>query len=45
MGSSDVAPELVDYCKGLKVPTLPFSEESLTSGKYIDEYNAFYDQL
>jgi len=45
LGSADVEPELVDCCKNLGLPVLPFSEESLKTGKYIDEYNGFYDQL
>ncbi|MGN0196046.1 MAG: glycogen/starch synthase [Candidatus Cryptobacteroides sp.] len=45
LGSSEVAPEIVSYCEGLNVPMLPFSQESMDSGAWIDEYNSFYDKL
>ena len=44
-GAADVDKELVKYCKGLGVPTLPFDEESVSSGRYIEEYDGFYQQL
>ncbi|MCR5132476.1 MAG: glycogen/starch synthase [Bacteroidales bacterium] len=44
-GAGDVDKELVKYCKGLGVPTLPFDEESVSSGRYIEEYDGFYQQL
>ena len=45
LGNKDINPEIVEYCEKLGIPMLPYSETSLTSGKYIDEYNNFYDQL
>lgn len=45
VGSGDVNESLLSYCSELGVPMLPYDGESLKSGKYIDEYNAFYDQL
>ena len=44
-GAADVDKELVKYCKGLGIPTLPFDEKSVADGSYIDEYNGFYQQL
>ena len=44
-GADDVDKELVKYCKGLGIPTLPFDEESISSGRYIEEYDGFYQQL
>ena len=44
-GAPDVDKELVEFCEGLKVPSLPYDEESVSSGKYIDEYDGFYQQL
>ena len=44
-GAADVDKELVKFCKGLDIPTLPFDEESISSGRYIDGYDVFYQQL
>ncbi|MFA6859427.1 MAG: glycogen/starch synthase [Bacteroidales bacterium] len=44
-GAGDVNPEITAYCESLGRPILPFNRESLTDGKYIDEYKSFYDQL
>ena len=45
LGSPNLDPRLVKYCKGLKVPVLPYNAESLENGSYVDEYNALYDKL
>ena len=45
LGSKDLNPELLDYCKGLNLPTLPYNEKAMEDRSYIDEYNSFYDQL
>ena len=45
LGAEDVAPELVEYCKGAGLPVLPFSAERLQDGSYIEDYNSFYDNL
>lgn len=44
-GSENIAPELVAECERLALPTLPFSKQSLESGSYIDEYDAFFDKF
>ena len=44
-GAADVDKSLVKYCQDLGIPTLPFDEESVASGRYIDEYDGFYQQL
>ena len=45
LGTEDVDEEIVDYCKSLGLPILPFSRASLENGGYIGEYSAFYDQI
>ncbi len=45
MGSDNISAELVDYCKGLGLPVLPYNAESVKDGSYIEEYNSFYDQI
>lgn len=45
MGSGDIDPQLAEYCGTLGIPVLPFNEEALNDGSYIDEYNSFYDKL
>ena len=45
LGSADVAPQLVESCKALGKPLLPFSAQAMADGSYIDQYNAFYDSL
>ncbi len=44
-GSPDVEPALGDWCRNLGLPTLEFSGESFENGRYIDDYNDFYDQF
>ena len=44
-GDKNVDPELVRYCQEKNIPTLPFNEESMASGRYIEEYDGFYQQL
>ena len=44
-GAPDVDGKLVEFCKGLDVPTLPFDEESISSDRYVDEYDDFYQRL
>lgn len=41
----DIDPELVKFCQDKNIPTLPFNEESIASGRYIEEYDEFYQQL
>ena len=45
LGDKDVAPELVKFCEERSMPILPFSEDSISSGRYIEEYDGFYQQL
>jgi len=45
LSAAGVDEGLVDFCKSSGLPLLPFSEEALADGSYVDEYNAFYDQL
>lgn len=45
LGSENIEPELVDFCKGLGTPMLGYDAEAIENGSYIDSYNGFYDQL
>ncbi len=45
LGSEDVGTEILDFCKSRDLPVLPFSRKSFEDGSYIDDYNAFYDNL
>jgi len=45
MSAPDLDKDLQTFCEGLKVPILPFDEESISSGRYIDEYDGFYQRL
>lgn len=44
-GAETVNKDVVDYCKSLDLPVLPFNQKAVTDGSYIDEYSAFYDTL
>lgn len=44
-GDENLDPEVVEYCKKLSLPVLPFKGKSIEDGSYIEEYNHFYDQL
>jgi starch synthase len=44
-GSADVAPALLDACREMEKPFLPFDAQALADGTYMDQYNAFYDSL
>lgn len=44
-GSADVNQEVKGYCKCLHTPLLNYDKEAMESGRYIDDYNNFYDQL
>lgn len=37
--------QLTSYCRDRGLPVLRVKEKSIADGSYIDEYNAFYDQL
>ena len=45
LGSGSVDEEILDYCKSRNLPILPHDPEALETGRYIDDYCAFYDQL
>jgi len=45
LGAKDIDPELIKTCEGLNLPVLPFNEESVQSGGFVDEYDCFYDQF
>jgi starch synthase len=45
VGSPDVDPKLLKYCRSLKLPLLPYDEAAMQNGSYIDAYNAFYDTI
>ncbi len=45
LGSPDIDPSLVKYCKRCKLPILQYNEESYRDGSYIDGYNDLYDKL
>lgn len=45
LSSPDVNEDIVKHCRSLSVPLLPFRENSIEDGSYIDEYNGFYDKL
>jgi len=45
LGSPDVDASLRQYCTELGVPVLPYREETFADGSYMDQYNAFYDDL
>lgn len=43
--TENVAPEIMEYCKSLGLPLLPYDGAALEDGSYVDAYNSFYDQL
>lgn len=45
LGDETLPEELLSYVAGLKLPTLPYDRAALESGKYVDDYNDFYDKL
>jgi len=45
LGSENVSPELISYGKKLKLSILPYDKEAIESGRYIDDYDGFYDKL
>lgn len=44
-GSADASEEVLAFCREKGLPVLPFSAEALASGRYVEEYDTFYDQL
>ena len=45
LGAERVEPQIVDYCKSLALPILPFDRKALEDGSYIDTYCSLYDEL
>ncbi|MCQ2181447.1 MAG: glycogen/starch synthase [Bacteroidales bacterium] len=45
LGSDKLSPLLVNYCRDRGLKVLPYKAKSIADGSYIEEYNAFYDQL
>ena len=45
LGSDNIDEELKAFCEGKGLPMLPFNEEALKNGSYIEDYNSFYDKL
>ena len=45
LGSDKLSPLLVNYCRDRGLKVLPYKAKTIADGSYIDEYNAFYDQL
>ena len=45
LGAEKVEPEIVEHCKSLGLPILPFDRKALEDGSYIDAYSSFYDAL
>ena len=42
-GSSDIPEELMSFCRQSGLPLLPYKEDSLKDGSFVDDYNNFYD--
>lgn len=45
MGSDGIDASLKEHCQSLGLPILPYQEQSYADGSYMDQYNAFYDDL
>ena len=45
LGSPDVDKDITAYCQEIGLPILPYSAEALQTGKYVDEYNSFYESI
>lgn len=45
LGSPDVNEDIIAHCKDLGLPILPYSAEALETGKYVEEYNSFYESI
>lgn len=44
-GDKEIDGDLAGFCSSLGIPSMPYDEEKLSNGSYIDEYNSFYDTL
>ena len=45
LASENIPTSLVSYCRDRGLAVLKSKSKSIADGSYIDEYNAFYDQL
>ena len=45
LGSAAVPKDVVDFCKEQGKPILAYNAAKMEDGSYMDEYNAFYDQV
>lgn len=45
LGSENVRPEIVEFCKSRDLPILDYNKASLEDGSYVREYCSFYDEL
>lgn len=45
LANEDVDKEIVSFCEGLSTPLLKYDAKAMEDGSWIDEYNAFYDQI
>lgn len=45
LGAKNISKELSEYIKTLGTPVLPFNQNSVEDGSYVDEYCRFYDEL
>lgn len=45
VASENIPSSLISYCRDRGLPVARIKAKSFTDGSYIDEYNAFYDQL
>ena len=45
IGAPDIQKELLDETRRLGLPMLPYFADSISNGRFIDEYDAFYDKL
>ena len=45
LASENIPTSLVSYCRDRGLAVLKSKPKSIADGSYIDEYNAFYDQL
>ena len=45
LGSPDIRPDVLRYARSRKLPLIPFSQEALEDGSYMEAYNAFYDTI
>ena len=45
LGNEQVSPMLAGYCRDRGLPVLKTKTKTLLDGSYVEDYNAFYDQL